>query len=187
MKFSILRSLFGCVVAVAVCLSGCAGQFVEQATNAARQDAVRNRLKELGMAFHNFHDTENRAATSWEELQRAGLSTQARQEIEAAGYTLVLGVGFREATVGSSNFLIAYPANATGEWILVAKMDGSVQQLPESEFRQALADQQQNMAQAVVVQPSAGGGAAGPPNQASAPSGGSSGPRPPPPPPPPAR
>jgi hypothetical protein len=169
------------VAAAALILSGCAGEVIEQARNAAKQDLLRNRLKELGMAFHTFHDMENRAPASWADLERGGLSSEARQEIEGAGYTLVLGVGFREATIGSSNFVIAYPANASGDSLPVATMDGAVFMMSQGELQQKLADQQQNMGSAVVVRPSAGDSSSGPPSAAP---GGSGPPAPPPPPPP---
>lgn len=170
------------LLAAILLLPGC-GQVVEQAQTAARRDATRNDLKELTLAFHNFHDRENRAATSWDELQQAGLTAATRQRLEAEGYVLVLGVGFREATVGTANFVFAYPANPTGDHAVVATMDGAVHYMPVGEMRQALSNQQQNMANAVVVQPSpSAAAAASTPGAPSAPTGGSSTPPPPPPP-----
>jgi hypothetical protein len=163
------------VAVVALLLTGCPGEVIKQATNAAKRDALMDHLKALGMAYHNFHDSNGRGPQSWDELQQAGLAAASRQAIEAEGYVVVVGLAMRDVTIGTSNFLIAYPANPSGEWILVGKMDGSVQQMQSGEFQDALAAQQPLMDKAVVLQPSAAA-----PSPPSAPSGGSSPPPPPP-------
>lgn len=159
-------------------LVGCgANGVVQQAQNAADRDALARHLKEAGVAFVNYHDTHWQDSTkegapeSWEHLQEAGLSSEARQSLEAAGYKLVLGVEFRKATIGVSNFMIAYPANPpAGSPFLVGMMDGSVRNVDQSEFNELLTMQQPLLDQAVIVEPSAAAASAPSSSSSSAPS-----------------
>jgi|GEM_PF-5876740 len=141
--------------------AGCnPGEVVQQAQTAAKRDAAMQHLKELGLAFHRYHDqhwqggTGKGAPESWEHLQEAGLSAEGRQMLEQEGYKLILGLEFSQATIGTSNFMIAYPAIPPSDQFLVGMMDGSVRNVDRAEFDDLLAQQQPLLAEAIVVEPS---------------------------------
>ncbi len=151
------------------------GEAIQQAQNAAKREDVMRHLKELGLAYHNYHDahwesgTGKGAPESWEHLQEAGLSGEARQTLEREGYKLVLGLEFSQATIGTSNFMIAYPANPTGERFLVGMMDGSARSVDRTEFDELRNMQQPLLAEAIVIEPPAGASASSSATGATAP------------------
>lgn len=164
------------------------GEALQQAQNAAKRDVTLRSLKELGLAYHNYHDAHFGSAAgkgapeSWEHLQEAGLGSEARQTLEREGYKLILGFEMPQVTIGTSNFMIAYPANPSGEPIVVGMLDGSARALSQAEFNDLLTQQQPLLAEAIVVEPSAGGTAPSAPAASSTPSNSPYVPPPPPPP-----
>ena len=138
------------------------GEVLQQASNAAKHDDLMRHLKELGLAYHRYHDAHWQSGTgkgapeSWEHLQEAGLSADARQFLEREGYKLVLGLEMPQATIGTSNFMIAYPTNPAGDRFLVGMMDGSARSVDRTEFNDLLAQQQPLLTDAIVIEPPAG-------------------------------
>jgi hypothetical protein len=180
----VLRVTVGIAALAAVVLSGCVGDVVQQAQTAAKRKEVFEDLKQLGLARFNFHDQNSRFPKSWEELQSAGLPASVRQNLEEAGYTVVLGMKFAEMTGGTSNFIHAYPRDAAQNGGMVGLADGAVMHVTAAEFQEKWAAQQSTMTNAVIIEapsaaasaPSSGGSAAPPPP----PAGSGSAPPPPP-------
>src|SRR5688572_19086429 len=127
---------------VCIALSGCVGEMMQQAQTAAKRKEVFEDLKQLGLARFNFHDRSARFPNSWEELQSAGLPADVRQNLESAGYTIVLGMKFSEMTGGTSNFIHAYPRDAAQNGGTVGLADGAVMQVTAAEFQEKWAAQQ---------------------------------------------
>jgi hypothetical protein len=148
------------VLAATTFFAGCG--VVESTQKAAKEQKLSNHLKELGLAFWNFHDERTKAPKSWEELQEKGLSSEARQQIQAAGYRVILGVDPAKATIGTSNFVLAYPANSQSDPILVLMMDGSVPRHSQADFQNFIAQQQPFLSEAVILEPTAASPATAP-------------------------
>lgn len=121
-------------------LGGC--DAVQQSRAAADRQRLLNDLKEFGLAYHNFHDANAKAPSGWSDLQSVGVAPDLQQKLESAGYQFVFDVKFADMTVGTSNFVLAYPTNAASDGGLVALGDGSVTQLTAAEFNERWTAQQ---------------------------------------------
>jgi hypothetical protein len=130
-----------------IALAGCGA--VEEARNAAKRQQMSNNLKQLGLAYHNCHDTLQRGPNGWQEAQEFGMDAKARQEIEDAGYTVHWGYKIQDIIEGTSNTVLAYPPNAATEGGQVLMFDASARQVSAAEF-----------AELKMPPPAAGGNAA---------------------------
>ena len=135
--------LFSLVLAL---LAGC--DAVEQTRAAADRQRLMNDLKEFGLAYHSFHDANAKAPSGWADLQTVGVTPDLQKKLETAGYKFVFGVKLSEMTGGTSNFVLAYPANAASEGGLVALGDGAVTPLTAAEFNERWTAQQPIMSAA---------------------------------------
>jgi hypothetical protein len=113
---------------------------VQQARVAAQRQQMANNLKQLGVAYHNYLDVNNKAPAGWQDLQTF-LGPEIQQQLEAAGYTFIWGLKPADAKQGTSNTIIAHHANAATEGGHVLLLDGSVQQLTGPEIAEKLAAQ----------------------------------------------
>jgi hypothetical protein len=150
------RLLVGVSLALLVSLAPFAGckEAMRQASSAATRKKLTNDLKQLGIAFMNYHDATGEAPKTWDDLIKSGLPAESRQYIESQGYKLVL-LPYRKAEIGTSVFLLAYPAHPQGDSILVLHLDGSVMLISREEFDQTLEKMQPLMADATVLEPAA--------------------------------
>src|SRR5688500_1613361 len=96
----------------AALFTGCGA--VQQARVAAQRQQMANNLKQLGVAYHNYLDVNNKAPTGWQDLQTF-LGPEIQQQLEAAGYTFIWGIKPADAKQGTSNTIIAHHANAATE------------------------------------------------------------------------
>lgn len=85
-----------------------------------------NDLKQLGLAYHNYHDQHRQGPASWDELiawaKQASEPVEAFERVRQAGYEVQWGVKFSDLTDGLSNTVMAKPPGA-GPTLM---MDGSV-------------------------------------------------------------
>ena len=161
-------SLYLCFI-VALILSGCIGEVMQQAQQAANREQLFNDLKALGLARFNFHDANQRFPNSWEELDSAGAPAGLRQKLEAEGYTVVMGMQVRDFTAGTSRSMVVFQRGAAQNGGTVLMCDGSVHQLTADEFNGFWKDQEPTMKNAIFIEPPAGasgaaGGGSGPPS-----------------------
>jgi hypothetical protein len=144
---------------------GAVQEVQKSATNAAQRQALMNHVRAVGAANLRFSDSHGgrSAPKSWEDLASAGLPGDTRQALEAAGYKVVIGVPLADATIGTSNFMQSFPANPSGDQILVGMMDGSGMVFTRADFDQRLAEMQPFLATGTVLEPPAAAVPAGAP------------------------
>jgi len=125
-----------CLLIGVIMLSGCGA--VTQARKAADRQQQANNLKQVGMAYHRFHDKHRRGPDNWEELQSEAMGSPAIQVIRNAGYEVFFGIAFKDINIGTSNCIMAHkPADvATGGDVLT--MDGAVMPMSADELKKAL-------------------------------------------------
>ncbi|MCI0359568.1 MAG: hypothetical protein L0211_13920 [Planctomycetaceae bacterium] len=153
---------------IALVLSGCVGEVMQQAQQAANREQLFNDLKALGLARFSFHDANQRFPNSWEELESAGAPAGLRQKLEAEGYTVVMGMQIRDFMAGTSRSMVVFRRDAAQKGGTVLMCDGSVHQLTADEFNEYWKDQEPTMKQAIFSEP--------PASAAEAPAGGRSSP-----------
>jgi hypothetical protein len=164
------------VAILSLTLTGCVGQALQQARQAAQRQNLMNDLKQLGLAFHNYHDAKGQLPNSWAELQSFGIPAGLQQKLEAEGYTVIFGMKFKDMTAGTSRFMLVFRRDAAQKGGLVLLADGSVMNLTPEDFNAYWKDQEPTMTSAIVVEPPGGGTAA----PAASGTGGGSAPPPPP-------
>ena len=149
--------LLCCGLAITTLL-GC--DAVEQAQNAAKRANMMNNLRELGLAYHNFHDENMRGPQNWQEAEKH-MSSKAKEELVAAGYIVHWGVKIIDAKGGTFSFVLAYPPSAATEGGTVVMLDGAVKQMTAQEFNDALAKQKAESPEAMAAAEAAGSGGGG--------------------------
>jgi hypothetical protein len=146
---------------IATALVGCGA--MEQAREAAQRQQMMNNLKQLGIAYHNCHDSTGRGPANWQEAVQYTLPAETQAMLESAGYKVHWGIKIVDAAGGSSLFVLAYPADAASEGGPVLMLDGSVHQMTAQEFSDALAQQKIDSPKAMAAAEAAGNGGGGAP------------------------
>lgn len=150
---------FSCSLAFTLLL-GCGA--VEQARNAAKQQQVGNFLKQAGLGFHNCHDSVGRGPADWQELQKFSVPPEVQQILESEGYKVIFwNIKLADVAGGTSNFVAAYPADASINGGMVLLLDGAVTRMTAQEFNDALAKQKVDSPQAMAAAEAASGGGGG--------------------------
>jgi hypothetical protein len=114
---------------------------VEQAQTAEAWQRDYNRLKALGAAYHARIDSTGNAPGSWEELKQAGGNAQSLSELESEGWVVAWGTHFRDATQGTSQFVLAYSPKGLETESSVLFLDGAVSRIPPDDLKAKLAEQ----------------------------------------------
>jgi len=126
-------------------LAGC-GIVVEtanEARKAAERTRLSNDLKEFGLAYltcceqrgEEAKNAYGKGPMNWEQARSNGTPTAVQQRIEASGYKVVWGLIPLEAKKGTTNTIVAYPANAASAGGLVLFLDCHVELLTAAEFQ----------------------------------------------------
>ena len=153
----IVLGIVGAVFAVVTAVG------VTQGMRKADQSRARfENLKALYSAFEAYHEENwNRpgreAPRSWADLEAKGLKPEVRKFLEAEGYTLVLGVAFKDIRFehGTSEVLIAYPAAPAWNGYMSLFHDSHVSALAEEEFQEKQEKLKAYLPKAVVLKPPA--------------------------------
>lgn len=92
---------------------------------------VGNDLKALGLAYHRFINMNRAAPKSWEELltfcstQGDSAAATSVARLQTRGAVVFFGINFREATIGTSNYVLGFEKSTpkSGGWALL--LDGA--------------------------------------------------------------
>jgi hypothetical protein len=105
-----------CLGAVVMSLAGCGNS----------EAVLINDLKQVGLAYHNYHDANQKGPANWEELikfeQETGGDGASIQRVRAAGYQMKWDAKFSELPEGLANTAMAEKAGG-GPTLM---MDGGV-------------------------------------------------------------
>jgi hypothetical protein len=114
---------------------------VEQAQTAEDWQRDYGRLKALGAAFYARLDSTGNVPASWAEVNQASGAAQGFSDLEAEGWIVAWGKHPRDATQGSSEFVLAYSPKGLEAESAVLFMDGSVRRIPPEDLKARLAAQ----------------------------------------------
>jgi hypothetical protein len=123
------------IAVVAVILLGCGG--VQQA---AQRQKRANDLKQIGLAYHNYLDAEQKAPSRAEDLQKYLLdSPPTYQALLNGQYVMQWGATIQSmsAGAGTSNTVLGYEADVPTKGGNVLFGDASVRTMTAQEFQAA--------------------------------------------------
>ena len=101
--------------------------------------ALANDMKQIGLAWHNFHDTNNRGPKDADELAPYfDNSKKLLDSLKTKRIDFAFGVSIRELSdKGLSNVIIGFEKDAATKGGLALFGDGSVRKLSAAEFAKA--------------------------------------------------
>lgn len=106
---------------------------------AAPGDArTTNDLKQIGLAYYNYHDSFNKGPAKAEDLAEF-LENDKRLIglLKDENIVFFFGVGIAQMTAGTSNTVLAYVKEVPDKGGLVLMGDGSIKKLSADEFAKA--------------------------------------------------
>ncbi len=126
-------------------LSGCVGDALRSAQKAGQRAETGNRLKILGLTYHEYHDRHRAGPPSWDECiayaRNNGLDATAIEQLRSDGYTVIWGLQFKDVIIGTSNFIVAYPSDAQTNGGTVLMLDGAVLPITAEQFAESMEKQ----------------------------------------------
>jgi hypothetical protein len=98
---------------------------------------VKNNMKQIGLAYHNYVSSNNKAPLKMQDLmQFLERNASIEKMLSDGSVVFIYGVRLQDMTQGTSNTLIAYEKDAdTRGFRVVLFGDGSVDMLPDDEFQ----------------------------------------------------
>ena len=98
---------------------------------------VKNNMKQIGLAYHNYVSSNNKAPLKVQDLMQFLERSQPIEKMLTDGsIVFIYGVRIQDMPQGTSNTLIAYEKDADQKGFRVVLFgDGSVDMLPDDEFQ----------------------------------------------------
>jgi hypothetical protein len=127
----------GLVLGVVVLLLGCGG--VAKVREAAAREKKANRLKLVGLAYHNYQDTNNKPPAAVGDLMPLLASEHdAAQALQSGEFVVLWGAKVpQDFPQGTSLTVLGYDKDVPTKGGLVLMGDGSVQNMTLAEFNAA--------------------------------------------------
>ncbi len=120
----------GCLVAA---VAACTGF-----KNAAQKNQRQRQLTEIGIMYHNYHDTNNKGPSGPQDLQPFAQDLPEGWRGLQSGQIVVLwDVKMTEQLEGTSNTVLAYESDVPNGGGLVLMADGAVRSMNPQEFAAA--------------------------------------------------
>jgi predicted Zn finger-like uncharacterized protein len=100
-------------------------------------ETVKNHMRQIGLAYHNYITTFNRAPMKWQDLKPYyENNTDITEMLEKGWYVFIPKVMPQHMTQGTSNTILAYERYGDRKGLRVVVMgDGSIQIFDEQEFK----------------------------------------------------
>jgi hypothetical protein len=137
------KTLLRCVATVLVVVSllpsmACMGK-VQQAAQKQRE---RNDLKQLGLTYHNYYETNHKGPATLDDFikfaqQADPGATPVIANLQSGMYVIYLGVDISKLPDGSGNTVLGYEANVPMAGGPVLMADGSTRDMTAAEFAAA--------------------------------------------------
>jgi hypothetical protein len=121
------RILLTLMAAFSVNMAGCG-----KVQNAAKRHKALEDLKQLGIAYHSFNETEIRPPKSYEELNKKFPLPPGCEQA-----TVFWGANARTQESKASEVILGYMPNPAAKGVLVLYCDASVAELTDQEFSKA--------------------------------------------------
>jgi hypothetical protein len=133
MKFTLVRCTLIALILVVLVTGTSSGQ------NPVQDQKTKNDLRQLVLAYHNYHDTFAKAPEKPDDLGPFIENDKRLLEAMKSGQLMFLfGVKITEMTDGTSNTVLIYEKDAPTKGGFVAYGDGTVKKLSADEFKKAI-------------------------------------------------
>lgn len=109
-------------------------------SGAAANQRVANDLKQLAIAYHNFHDSNRRgpeSAAEWEKMAGSPDDKALIAAVAAGEYVFYWNVKITSLTAGATNTVLGYEKKVPTSGGLVLMADGTVKEMTAQEFASA--------------------------------------------------
>jgi hypothetical protein len=105
----------------------------------AADPATANDLKQIGLAYHNYYDANQKAPAKAGDLSKyLDNNKKLLDMLDSGNVVFVFGVGILDMKDGTSNTVLAYVKDIEKDGGLALYGDGSVKKLTADDFKKAI-------------------------------------------------